>query len=99
MAVIAVTRPAPGVLDGCGVGLQAGHERIIVLAGHYGRWEMKMTIKPILPVRDHIQFWINDKPVMTYDDPEYKTGHFAIQGHNPGMKVEAKELYYLDLGK
>jgi hypothetical protein len=31
-----------------------------------------------------IQFWINDKPVMTYDDAEYKTGHFAIQGPNPG---------------
>jgi hypothetical protein len=47
----------------------------------------------------HIQFWINDKLVMTYDDTEYKTGHFAIQGHNPGMKVEAKELYYRDLSK
>ncbi len=53
----------------------------------------------IRAVGAHIQFWINDKPVMTYDDAEYKTGHFAIQGHNPGMKVEAKELYYLDLSK
>ena len=46
---------------------------------------------------DHIEFWINDKPVMTYDDAEYKTGHFAIQGHNPGMKIEAKELFYRDV--
>ncbi len=53
----------------------------------------------IKAVGTHIQFWINDKLVMTYDDAEYKTGHFAIQGHNPGMKVEAKELYYLDLDK
>jgi hypothetical protein len=53
----------------------------------------------IRAVGGHIQFWINDKPVMTYDDGEYKKGHFAIQGHNPGMKIEAKELYYLDLGK
>lgn len=53
----------------------------------------------IRAVGGHIQFWINDKLVMTYDDTEYKTGHFAIQGHNPGMKVEAKELYYIDLGK
>ena len=30
-------------------------------------------------------------------DAEFKSGHFAIQGHNPGMKIEAKELYYLDL--
>lgn len=48
---------------------------------------------------EHIQFWINDKLVMTHDDAEFKTGHFAIQGHNPGMKIEAKELYYLDLSK
>jgi len=53
----------------------------------------------IRAVGPHIQFWINDKLVMTYDDVEYKTGHFAIQGHNPGMKVEAKELYYLNLRK
>ena len=53
----------------------------------------------IRAVGEHIQFWINDKPVMTYDDSEYKTGHFAIQGHNPGMKIEAKELFYRDLGK
>ena len=48
---------------------------------------------------EHIQFWINDKLVMTYDDAEYKSGHFAIQGHNPGMKIKAMELYYLDLSK
>jgi len=51
----------------------------------------------IRAVGKHIQFWINNQLVMTYDDAEYKSGHFAIQGHNPGMKVEAKELYYLDL--
>jgi hypothetical protein len=53
----------------------------------------------IRAVGTHIQFWINGKLVMTYDDAEYKTGHFAIQGHNPGMKIEAKELYYMDLSK
>ncbi len=42
----------------------------------------------------HIQFWINGKLVMTHDDTEYKTGHFAIQGHNPGTKIEAKDLFY-----
>lgn len=51
----------------------------------------------IKAVGDHIQFWINDKPVMTYDDNEYKSGHFAIQGHNPGMKIETKELYYREI--
>lgn len=53
----------------------------------------------IRAVGSHIQFWINDKLVMTYDDSEYKTGHFALQGHNPGMKIEAKELYYRPLSK
>jgi len=36
---------------------------------------------------------------MTYDDSEYKTGHFAIQGHNKGMKIEAKDLFYRNLDK
>lgn len=53
----------------------------------------------IKAVGSHIQFWINDKMVMTYDDTDYKTGHFAIQGHNPGMKIEAKDLYYKNLDK
>ena len=48
----------------------------------------------IRAVGPHIEFWINDKPVMTYEDADYTAGHFAIQGHNPGMKVEAKELFY-----
>jgi hypothetical protein len=53
----------------------------------------------IRAVGGHIEFWINDKLVMSYDDAEYKTGHFAIQGHNPGMKIEAKEMFYRELGK
>jgi hypothetical protein len=36
---------------------------------------------------------------MTYEDDEYKSGHFAIQGHNPGMKIEAKDLVYRNLSK
>ena len=51
----------------------------------------------IKAVEDEIKFWINGKLIMTYHDDEYKSGHFAIQGHNPGMKIEAKELYYRDL--
>jgi hypothetical protein len=51
----------------------------------------------IKAVGTHIQFWINDQPVMTYDDDEYKKGYFAIQCHNPGMVIEAKDLYYRDL--
>ena len=53
----------------------------------------------IKAVGTHIEFWINRKLVMTYDDEEYTSGHFAIQGHNPGMKIESKKLYYRDLLK
>ena len=47
----------------------------------------------------HLQIWVNDELVMTYEDSEYKKGYFAIQCHNPGMTIEAKELYYKDLSK
>ena len=60
--------------------------------GEWFNYRIKATGK-------NIQFWINDKPVMTYDDNEFKTGHFAIQGHNPGMKIEAKDLYYRNLDR
>lgn len=51
----------------------------------------------IRAVGGHIEFWINDQPVMAYDDTEYTSGHFAIQGHNPGMKIEAREMFYREL--
>ena len=44
-----------------------------------------------------IQIWVNDQLVMTHKDGEYKKGSFAIQCHNPGMTIEAKDLYYRDL--
>ena len=53
----------------------------------------------IRAVGAHLQFWVNDQLVMTYDDAEFTTGHFALQGHNPGMKIEARDLYYRDLSK
>jgi hypothetical protein len=45
-----------------------------------------------------IQIWVNDQLVMTREDKEYTRGYFAIQCHNPGMTIEAKDLYYRDLG-
>lgn len=50
-------------------------------------------------VGSEIKFWVNGKLVMTYEDNDYKSGHFAIQGHNPGMKIEAKDLVYRNLKK
>ena len=55
-----------------------------------------MRVKAVGPV---INIWINDELVMTYEDDEYKKGFFAIQCHNPGMIIEAKELYYRNLEK
>jgi len=37
----------------------------------------------IRAVGSNITFWINDEKVMTYEDDEFKSGHFAIQVHNP----------------
>jgi hypothetical protein len=50
-------------------------------------------------VGDHIQIWVKQELMVDYIDDDYTEGHFAIQGHNPGMKIEAKELYYRDLSK
>ncbi len=52
---------------------------------------INLRIKAVGP---HIIFWINDEIVMTHYDEEYTSGHFAIQVHHEGMKVEAKEMYY-----
>jgi len=44
-----------------------------------------------------IRIWVNDQLVMTHEDAEYDKGFFAIQCHNPGMTIEARELYYREL--
>jgi len=41
-----------------------------------------------------IRIWVNSQLVMIHRDDEYKKGSFSIQCHNPGMTIEAKELYY-----
>ena len=51
----------------------------------------------IRAIGEKITFWINNEKVMMHKDDEFKKGHFAIQGHNPGMKIESKDLYYRDL--
>jgi len=55
-----------------------------------------MRVQAIGP---NIKIWVNDELVMEYEDDEYKKGYFAIQCHNPGMMIEAKDLYYKDLSK
>ncbi len=60
-----------------------------------GEW-FSMRVKA---VGDQIKIWVNDKLVMTYQDSEYTKGHFALQCHNSGMMIEAKDLYYRDLSK
>jgi hypothetical protein len=51
----------------------------------------------VMAVGKLLKIWVNEQLVMTYEDEEYKTGYFAIQCHNPGMTIEAKDLYYRDL--
>ena len=45
------------------------------------------------------QVWVNDELMTEYTDTDYTSGHFAIQGHNPGQTIQIKELSYRDLGK
>lgn len=45
-------------------------------------------------VGDSLNIWVKGQLVMSYRDSEYKEGKFAIQCHNPGMKIEARNLYY-----
>lgn len=60
-----------------------------------GEW-FTMHVRAVGP---EINIWVNDELVMTYEDDEYKKGYFAIQCHNPGMMIEAKDLFYKDLSK
>ncbi|MBX7258551.1 MAG: DUF1080 domain-containing protein [Candidatus Hydrogenedentes bacterium] len=60
-----------------------------------GEW-FTMRVKA---VGDHITIWVNDEQVTDWKDSEYKTGHIALQCHNDQMTVEAKDLFYRDLGK
>ena len=53
----------------------------------------------IKAVGDHIQIWVNEQLMTDFHDSEYTKGHFAIQGHNEGMTIEAKELFYRDLSR
>lgn len=57
-----------------------------------------MKGKHLLMIAGWALIRVNDQLVMTHEDEEYKKGYFAIQCHNPGMTIEAKELYYRDLG-
>lgn len=56
----------------------------------------EMRVQAIGP---NIKIWVNEQLVMEYEDNDYKKGYFAIQCHNPGMMIEAKDLYYKDLSK
>lgn len=50
-------------------------------------------------VGSEITIWVNDELVMSHQDEEYLKGYFAIQCHNPGMRIEAKDLFYRDLSQ
>ncbi|MFT3704390.1 MAG: DUF1080 domain-containing protein [Agriterribacter sp.] len=48
-------------------------------------------------VDDSLNIWVKDELVMSYKDSEYTEGKFAIQVHNEGMMVEARNLYYREI--
>ena len=48
-------------------------------------------------VGEHIQIWVNEELMVDFKDSDFTKGHFAIQGHNPGMTIEIKDIFYQDL--
>jgi hypothetical protein len=48
-------------------------------------------------VGNTIQIWVKDQLVTTHTDSDYKEGLFALQCHNDGMLVEARNLYYREV--
>jgi hypothetical protein len=58
-----------------------------------GEW-LQLKVKA---VGGHIQISVNNELVMSHHDDEYKSGKFAIQCHNTGMKVEMRSLKYRPL--
>lgn len=50
-------------------------------------------------VGEKMEIWVKDQLMTEYTDSDYKEGHFAIQGHNPGQIIEIKEISYRDLSK
>jgi hypothetical protein len=67
-------------------------ERLITRDQHW----FSMHVKAI---ENHIQIRVNGQLVTEYQDSEYSSGHFAIQGHNPGMTIEVRDLYYRHLNR
>jgi hypothetical protein len=65
-------------------------DKLITKDGEWFSMRVKMVGKTI-------QIWVQDELVMTYEDADYTKGYFAIQCHNDGMTVAAKDLYYRDL--
>lgn len=58
-----------------------------------GEWfDMKVQA-----IGTQLKIWVNDQLVMTYEDGEYTKGFIAIQCHNEGMTVEAKDIFIRDL--
>lgn len=44
-----------------------------------------------------IKIWVNGKRVTKHKDSQYKRGLIALQCHNGGMRMEAKNIYYREL--
>ncbi len=65
-------------------------EKLLTKDGEWFSMRVKM-------VGTKIQIWVQDELVMTYEDGDYAKGFFALQCHNDGMMVEAKDLFYRDL--
>lgn len=55
-----------------------------------GEW-FKMRV---IAMEQNIRIYVNDSLVTAHSDSEYRSGKFAIQCHNAGMKAEVRNLFY-----
>ncbi len=53
----------------------------------------------VIALDNHIQVFVNGKKTVDWKDPNftYKSGHFALQGHDPGSVVTFKAVEYKPL--
>ena len=65
---------------------------IVAMVGPAGNQEVEA-------IGNHIKIWVNGKKVVDFVDPKstYTQGHFAFQQHDPGSKVDIKDIEVMEL--
>jgi hypothetical protein len=97
----------PGFQTGYEAQLNATHRDPIKTGSLYIRGKPELHVLNVAPHKpneefvqeviakgNHIQIFVNGKKTVDYTDPDSKhlKGHFAIQQHDPGSKIQIKKI-------